>query len=329
MSKKVLIIGGSGLLGSYLTKWCIKQGYTDMTATYQNSADDIHPLLKEGIHWKQLVLPDKEKTLELIKGHDCVIHTAGFVSYNPKHKSRLMDINSLGTSQIVNACLEHNVKHLIFIGSKSVLGREKENEPITETAPWLENKFSTHYGLSKYLGELEVWRGAAEGLPVSVVLPSIILGTGNWDRSSLQMIKRIATKSKWYPGGTTGFVDVRDVVSFIGILVESGPTGERWLLNGFNKSYAAMYHDFGEQLNIQATYKEAPKWLAKLILSGKSLFGESTLGVEMLHQAYGSFSYDSTKSLGLEGFQYTDPKKTIYEIVKSYHGQKNQFLPGS
>ncbi len=318
MDKKILIIGGSGLLGSYLTKWFITKGHTHITATYQKSLEQIPPEIREGIQWKHLTLPDKEQIHELVKGQDWVIHAAGFVSYNPRDRQKLLAINTTGTSQIVNACLAYNVEHLIYVGSKSVLGKEKENEILNEDASWLDNEYSTNYGLSKYLGELEVWRGIAEGLNASVILPSVILGTGNWKNSSLQMVKRIASGSKWYPGGKTGFVDVRDIVSFITVLLETSNSGERWLLCGMNKSYEEIYGAFAKQLGIEKEFKEAPKWLAKLILAARSLFTRSTLGTEMLNQSYGSFTYDASKSLRIEGFHYTDPDESIAEIAAYY-----------
>lgn len=326
MNKRILIIGGSGLLGSYLTNWFIEKGYRHITATYHHSFEHIPQQLKKGVQWEQLTLPDRERTYALIEGHDWVIHAAGFVSYNPKHKDKLIDINTVGTAQVVNACLAHQVEHLVYIGSKSVLGREKNNETLNENASWLDNEFSTSYGLSKYLGELEVWRGVAEGLNASVILPAVILGTGNWNSSSLQMIHRIASKSKWYPGGKTGFVDVRDVVSFISLLLERSQSGERWLLNGFSNSYKVMYHDFAKQLGLQVSYQKAPKWLAKLKLIFGNLFGKNTLGLEMLNQAYGAFDYDASKSLGMEGFSYRSAEKSISEISTIYTSGKHQFL---
>ncbi len=327
MSKKILIIGGSGLLGSYLTKWFIDKGYTHITATYQNSLEQVSPPLRNGAQWEQLTLPNKEEIFNLVEGHDWVIHVAGFVSYNPKDKSKLIDFNTRGTAQVVNACLAADVEHLIYIGSKSVLGREKNNLILDENGPWLDNKYSTSYGLSKYLGELEVWRGVAEGLNASVILPSVILGTGDWNNSSLQMIKRIASKSKWYPGGKTGFVDVRDIVLFTNHLLEKSNSGERWLLCGFNNSYKEIYHAFAQQLGVQVKHQEAAKWLAKIILTVNNLFNRTTLGTEMLNQAYGSFSYDSSKSLTVEGFHYTSAEKSIREVAEHFNNEDGVFLP--
>jgi dihydroflavonol-4-reductase len=327
MNKRILIIGGSGLLGSYLTKWFLEKGYTHLTATYRFDKEGIPADIREGVNWQPLILPDKERCFELIREHEWIIHTAGFVSYNPRDRNKLIEMNTTGTTQVVNACLAHQVEHLVYIGSISVLGREKNMQTLDESASWLDNEFSTHYGLSKYLGELEVWRGIAEGLPASVIMPSVILGTGHWNSSSLQMVDRIAKKSKWYPGGKTGFVDVRDVVLFISLLLEKSIRGDRWLLNGSNQSYEKIYRDFADSLGIDRNFQLAPKWLAGFLLITKNLLGRSTLGIEMLNQAYGCFDYDASKSLSVDDFTYTPSKKSIEEISKIYTAGNHGFLP--
>lgn len=325
MSKKILITGGSGLLGSYLIRWFLQQGYTQITSTYTTTLDAVAPDLRDAVEWRQLALPDKMATLDIVQGHEWVIHAAAKVSYLAGDKYRLLEINKTGTEHIVNACLAHDVSHLVYVGSIGALGRETDHVTLTESSPWLDNEFSTGYGLSKYLGELEVWRGAGEGLNVSVVLPSVILGAGNWHSSSLQLVERIAHKSGWYPTGQTGFVDVRDISSFIGALLEKSNSGGRWILNGANMTYGDMYHKFGAQLGLDKKFSPAPKWLAKTILIGSNLLKGGSLGMEMLNQVYGTFTYDASKSLTVEGFQYRLVDETIREVALAY---KSDYHPG-
>lgn len=329
MSKKILITGGSGLLGSYLIRWFLHQGYTNITSTYTTTLDAVAPELRDAVEWRQLALPDKMAALDIVQGHEWVIHAAAKVSYLTRDKYRLLDINKTGTEHIVNACLTSGVSHLVYVGSIGALGRETDHVTLNESTPWLDNEFSNGYGLSKYLGELEVWRGAGEGLDVSVVLPSVILGAGNWHSSSLQLVDRIVHKSGWYPTGQTGFVDVRDISIFIEALLEKSNTGGRWILNGANLTYGDLYHKFGAQLGLHKRFRPAPKWLAKTILFGSNLLKGGSLGTEMLNQVYGTFIYDASKSLKLDGFKYRPIDETIREVAESYKSdpQSGVILP--
>jgi dihydroflavonol-4-reductase len=318
MNQNILITGGSGLLGSYLVRWFRQKGYTRITATYQYTADTIPLDIRDGVRWISLSLPDKEATYDLVDGHDWVVHTAGMISYKSRDRYRMLDVNQTGTEHIVNACLAHKVTHLVYVGSIASLGRETDHVTLTERSPWLDNEFSSGYGLSKYLGELEVWRGVGEELKASVVLPSVILGAGPWHRSSLQLVDRIVNKPGWYPGGQGGFVDVRDVARFIVMLLEKSMIGERWVLNGVNMAHGDLYTAFGRQLELKKTFREAPKWLAQAILMAGGIFSSGSFGTEMLNQAYGTFTYDASKSLSMESFQYRTIEETIREISRAY-----------
>jgi len=328
MNKRILITGGSGLLGSYLVRWFKQKGYTHITSTYQHSIDTVPKDILEDIHWEKLILPDKEASLEIISGHDWVIHTAGYVSYQPKDKYKLIDIHQAGTEHIVNACLEHNVEHFVYISSIAALGKENDHVTLSESSPWLQNEFSTTYGLSKYLGEVEAWRGAAEGLNVSVVVPSVILGAGNWQRSSLQIMDQIAKKSPWYPGGQTGYVDVRDIALFAGMLLERSMMGERWIVNSAHLTYRELYVKVAAHLGLKRNFREAPKWLAKIILLTRNLVKTGTIGVELLNHVYGTFTYDASKSQTMAGFSYRSIDETLKEMAENYsRGNKDILHP--
>lgn len=318
MNQRILVTGGSGLLGSYLVRRFRQLGYIHITATYHHSPDAIPSDIREGIQWLPLSLPDKLASDELAEGKDWVIHTAGFVSYHPGDKYKMLEIHKTGTEHLVNACLHHQVSHFIYISSISTLGRESPQATLNESSAWVENEFSTSYGLSKYLGELESWRAAAEGLKVTAILPSVILGTGDWERSSLQMIRRIVSGPGYYPGGQTGFVDVRDVVAFIQLVLEKSLSGDRWLINGTNISYADVYRLVADYMDLKRSYSPAPKWLANMLLRSGNLLKKNSLGIEILRHTYGMYSYDAAKSLSVEGFQYRPLEKSLEEIASEY-----------
>jgi glycosyltransferase involved in cell wall biosynthesis len=83
----------------------------------------------------------------------------------------MMLVNIEGTRNIVNASLLNNVKKLVHISSIAAIGRDEKSDIITENTAWTDSEMNTNYAKSKYLSELEVWRGVEEGLN------SIILNT--------------------------------------------------------------------------------------------------------------------------------------------------------
>ena len=52
-----------------------------------------------------------------------------------------------------------------------------------------------------------------EGLNVTILNPSIILGCGDWEKTSLKLLPKLNKGTPFYPLGSTGFVDVKDVAT--------------------------------------------------------------------------------------------------------------------
>ena len=96
--------------------------------------------------------------------------------------------------------------------------------PLDETATWTDAAGQSYYAKTKYLAELEVWRGVAEGLNVVMVNPTVVLGAGDWTRSSLQLIKYVHDERPFYTDGLVNYVDVLDVAESLYRLMESEAT---------------------------------------------------------------------------------------------------------
>ena len=77
---------------------------------------------------------------------------------------------------------------MIHLSSVAALGKPKDARiAINENSPWLDSEEVSAYAESKYLSELEVWRGHEEGLKVCILNPSVVLGVSDWGISSTQL----------------------------------------------------------------------------------------------------------------------------------------------
>lgn len=93
---------------------------------------------------------------------------------------------------------------MVYVSSVAALGRIRENELVNETMNWTEQTSNSRYGQSKYLAEMQVWRGIGEGLDAVMVNPVIILGPGDWHSGSSKYLKRCMMS---FPG-TAGVLPV-------------------------------------------------------------------------------------------------------------------------
>jgi nucleoside-diphosphate-sugar epimerase len=181
-----------------------------------------------------------------------VIHAAGFVSFNPRQRKNIYEVNVAGTRNVVDTCLHLGIPQLVHISSVAALGR-KSGELLTEENKWT-GAPATDYAESKYLAELEVFRGGEEGLSVSLVNPSVILSAAQ-SRSSSALFDYVWNEKPFYTKGMLNYVDARDVADAVFTLIRNPQAGEKFILNAGE----IPYKDFFERLAL-AFDKRAPFW---------------------------------------------------------------------
>jgi nucleoside-diphosphate-sugar epimerase len=117
------------------------------------------------------------------------------------------------------------------------------------------------------LGELEVWRGVAEGLSAVIVNPSVVLGPGNWHRSSTRLLRYAHQQHRFYTRGLINFVDVRDVVAHLLSLALDQPalSGERYIVSAEAVPLADFFRQAAAAMQRRAPSVAVPDWAAEII----------------------------------------------------------------
>ncbi|MFD2034415.1 NAD-dependent epimerase/dehydratase family protein [Belliella marina] len=261
---KILITGATGLIGSYIAKRFI--GFGDIYALKRENSET--KLLDDpNITWKDGDINDYQSLEEAFDGMDLIIHAAGLVSYESKNSKELMKTNLEGTENVVNVMLQKNIKKLIHISSVAALGRTPDIQTIDENHKWVTSELNTPYAVSKYLGELEVWRAAQEGLEVIVVYPSIALGKISDERSSTNIYNYVLEEKPYYPLGLVNYVDVRDIADAVFMLCEKRVWGSRFILNADTISYKDFFGKIASTFGKKAPYKAVSTPMLQLVLA--------------------------------------------------------------
>jgi dihydroflavonol-4-reductase len=260
-NKKILVTGGAGLLGNELVQQLLKEGHM-VTAIYNLTPFAIsHPNLKI----EQCDILDTSRLEEIMQDITQVYHCAAMVSFDPKDKYKLLKINVEGTANVVNACIDAAVEKLVHVSSVSALGRIRNGEVVDEHMNWTPKTSNSTYGKSKYLGEMEVWRGIGEGLQAVIVNPSTILGGNNWDNGSGALFKNAYNEFKWYTEGINGFVDVRDVARVMILLMNSEITDQRFIVSAENISYKELFSAMAKCFEKNAPQKKVAPMMGEFI----------------------------------------------------------------
>lgn len=300
MQDKILITGVSGLLGSKLALKYKKEGY-DVVGTKRIGTAVPEELL--GIEIFEGDICDEVFLDECFQNIDIVIHTAALVSFDRRDKAELFRINTEGTKTVVDSCLKRSVNKLIYISSVAALGRSNTPKVIDETQQWEESDYNTNYGYSKFLGEVEFWRGVEEGLNGFCVNPSVILGCGDIDKSSNKLFKNRFKKFVPFASGSINVVDERDVLEIIYDLHVKNVNHEKYIINGHKVNIETLLKNIIEGTN--AKMIRTSKRLVKLGLILDGFFS-------FLRGIRPQITRETLKVLGAESDYSND--KVIHEL---------------
>lgn len=324
------VTGGSGLLGGYLLRQLLQNGQP-VKALYRNRYPALlTPSEINAIEWINGDIFDSELMREHCLPGEEVYHCAGLVSFNPSRRQDLIHVNVHGTAGIVNACVEGRVRKLVHVSSVSALGRKRDGMTVDESSSWSEENNLSHYGKSKYLAEVEVWRGIAEGLNAVIVNPVIILGVGNWNDSSAATFKNAYQEFPWYTDGISGFVAAGDVADAMITLMGSNISNERFVLSSENRGYREVFNLMAKYFSKRPPHRKVSSWLAQLVWrleKIKSLLKneEPLLTKETAETAQMKVYFDGSKiTRFLTHFQYRPVETAIAEACAEYLRRVNK-----
>lgn len=252
---KLLLTGSTGLIGSQALLHWLQQGIS------------CRILVRNPKHPRILDLQKKYPLLEVYTGDildipslntaadgvQVVVHAAAVVSFGEVPERVMWDTNVEGTRNVCEVCRLLQISHLLYISSVAAIGRNATEDEITEDTKWSESELNSVYAKTKYLAELEVWRAHQEGLGVSIVCPSVVLGPSDWNKSSTKIFRNLYKGMMFYPTGSVNVVDVRDVVAAADILLQQGPTNQRYIIS----AGSIVYKSFFEQI-CNAMGRKAP-----------------------------------------------------------------------
>ena len=181
---KILITGVAGLLGSRLADWIIENhpeyeviGVDDLSGGY---IDNINPKVE---FWQMNLVDNSIE--DIFKTHkiDYVFHFAAYAAegLSPFIRCYNYDNNLKSTAHIVNECIKHDVKRLVFTSTLAVYGYGYGGVFDESHIP----KPIDPYGVAKYACEMDIQiAGEQHGLDWCIIRPHNVYGINQniWDK---------------------------------------------------------------------------------------------------------------------------------------------------
>lgn len=331
----VFITGATGFIGSYIARTYLANGHAVSVLHREGSGHGMLADVADRVTWHVgdiLDIPSLEAAIA--PGTD-VIHAAAIVSFVPKDRDQMEKVNVEGTANVVNVCLNGGVRKLGYVSSIASLGKpvakgEGVGQPalITEDQKWEDSPLNSNYAKSKYRAELEVWRGVAEGLNAVMVNPTVVLGAGDWTRSSLQLIKYVHDERPFYTDGLVSYVDVLDVAESLYRLMQSDVTAQRYILNGGTIPYRTLLNEIASALGKRPPTVRVPPLLTRVLWPMEAvrswLTGRAPLITrETARSASTHYQFDGHKIEQVTGYQYRRLGETLRRVADALGAAPN------
>jgi len=329
----ILVTGATGLVGSHLLYHLVSSGHKVRAICRENSdiyaVRDVFALYTQAIiplwrkiQWIEADLEDIPALEYAFTGVKYVYHCAAMVSFRRKDQKQLYKTNVKGTANIVNISLANQVKKICFVSSVSTLSKEAEKSILDENSFWNPDEDHNYYAISKYGAEMEIWRGTQEGLPAVIVNPGVILAPSMQGRSSSNIIKSYINGNRFYTDGSTGFVDIRDVVLVMYTLMQSEIKNKRFILVSENLHYKEFTQLLDHVLGYQSSAKQVRKSTVILISALSTFWGhligkKPKLDFGTAHSLFKKNQYNNNAILEAIDFKFTSLTDTIQWIGKN------------
>jgi dihydroflavonol-4-reductase len=215
---------------------------------------------------------------------------------------------------------------MLYTSTVGVLGVDgtADGQPSDETAYADIAHLFGSYKRTKYVAEHEVLRAAAEGLPLSIVLPTFPLGPG--DRRPTPTGKLILD---FLNGRMPAFVDTTMNVEHVDDLalghvaaLERGSNGRSYILGGENLSMQSILEMLAACTDLAAPTRRVPKAIALVagvasqIVEGRILRREPNVSIEAARMSTTHMRFDDSRARSEIGYTSRPARDAIEDSAR-------------
>lgn len=278
MTKKILITGASGFIGSFIVEEALRQEMEVWAAVRPTSSRKY--LSDKRINFITLDLSSSKKLEEQLGGHhfDYVVHAAGATKC--LRRSDFKRVNTNGTKNLVDAllALRMDIHRFVFISSLSVFGPVHEKLPYQDITEHDHPRPNTAYGQSKLAAERYL-DSIGNDFPYVVLRPTGVYGPREKDYFMMaESIRRHIDFAVGFRRQDITFVYVKDVVQAVFLALDRGMSGRKYFLTDGNVYSSADFSELlrrnmGDPWVLRVT---APVWALRIATWAGERIGRAT-----------------------------------------------------
>ena len=258
---RVTVTGASGFVGSYAVASLLAAGH-EVTLLVRSPERALAVLARRGVGAEAVTLVegdmvDADAARRAAEGGEATIHAAAAIGMTGHGAGSILDVNTTGARNVVEAALAAGHDPVVHVSSVAVFVPPRD-PVIGPTSPLASPR--TDYGRSKVVTETELRARQDAGDPITIVYPGGVIGA---DQPHLDATLEglVAARTQGFPKtrGGVNLVDVTDLAAVLTACLTPDAGPRRLLLGGHFLPWAELGTQMDELTGVRAWRAPLPK----------------------------------------------------------------------
>jgi dihydroflavonol-4-reductase len=324
MEKRIyLLTGATGNLGSNICRALITRGETVRALVRNPGAAHMHQEV-EISSGDVLDVPSLERFFQVDEDIDIfVIHCASVVTLDPNYNQIVHDVNITGTQNIIDLCVKHQVKKLVYISSTGAIPELPDNQTIVEVKHFNPDNVIGYYSKSKAAATQLVLDAVDKyDLDASTVFPTGIFGPYDYGFGLItsNIINMIQGKVPCGIAGTFNCADVRDLAEGVVSCCSKGRKGEGYIMGNQTVTMQDLFDAVAEASGCRRVKLILPAGFAKILAVMAETFSKLTRKSSILtrftiYNLVRNNNFSSEKAVKELNYQFRPFSETIRDEI--------------
>ncbi|MCD6569614.1 MAG: NAD-dependent epimerase/dehydratase family protein [Deltaproteobacteria bacterium] len=320
---KVLITGGTGLIGSSVVREALAEGYE--VRVLKRSTSDLRNLEGLDIEFVDGDLLDPDSLDRALKGCRKLYQIAAiYRHWHPKGGDFIRRTNIEGTRNILGCALKYDLEKVIYTSSISSVGFYPDRLSTEDDFPEEKDCLHAPYRDSKFRSEKIAFE-YTDKMPITIVNPASPIGVRDYipTPTGRTILDFLNGKMFAYVDVGMNLIDVEDLAKGYILADKKGKTGERYILGNHNTFLKDFFEEIAKLTGLKAPSIKIPKPVIRMVAEVNEFIADITkippmVSIEQaVHTHYNEF-VDCSKAVNELGLPQSDIRIAIHKAVKYY-----------
>ena len=261
---RVVVTGASGFIGSAVVRALLAR--KAQVVALIEPAGDVRNLEGLDVELIEVDVRDGDALTKACDGARFIFHLAAMYRFWAPQPKDFYDVNVGGVLNVVEAARHAGCERIVYTSTVGVLGLDgaAHGEAADETCYADVAHLFGLYKRTKYVAEHEVLRAAAQGAPISLVLPTFPIGPGDVrpTPTGKLVLDFLNGKIPAFVDTTLNVVHVDDLANGHLLALERGAIGRSYIVGGENMGMGPFLAGLAAATGLPAPRVQVPRALA-------------------------------------------------------------------